>query len=615
MVRAASHDDGRPLLTGVLVSHVEQSLRLVATDSYRMAMRDLAGTSVIPGEEDLLVPARALSELQRLPARVDLVGRGVEDKVGVAASANEITFWQGNVQISTRLLEGRYPDYKQLIPDHYPNRLHLGKETFFAALRRVQLLVRDNTTPVRLSMRQAGVDLSVQSQDVGDAAETVDGDYTGEDLVIAFNPSYLIDGVEAVTGDEVIVETADASRAATVHGAEDDAIPLPADARAGVLRTRPDGPECGEPPATRAGRLPHLLRPPCSSPAPEGTTVITGANGTGKTSVLEAHRLPRHAPLVPGRAHGGLGAGPGARRASAIVRAEVSSEAAPTLVEAEIALAGAAAPRVNRKPVAARKDLAAAVPAPCSRPRTSPSSAARPKGRRDLLDDALALLDAEGARAADETERVLRQRAALLRQSGGPAQRRTWSTTLDVWDQRLADAGKVLVAAAGTPGRRPRSRWWRGELRPIWPAPTGAAPDARPADLPALAGTGDLSTALAASRTDDLRRGVNTVGPHRDELSWSPRRAARPAPTRPRASSAAWRWPCASASTSWSGAHDRAAPDPAPRRRLLRARPGAQPGPGGRAARPARPSSRRRPPLPVGDHGGGAGRGRATWCR
>ena len=98
--------------------------------------------------------------------------------MGVAASSNEITFWQGKVQISTRLLEGRYPDYKQLIPDSYPNRLHLGKETFLAALRRVQLLVRDNTTPVRLAMRQGGVDLSVQSQDVGDAAETVDGDYT-----------------------------------------------------------------------------------------------------------------------------------------------------------------------------------------------------------------------------------------------------------------------------------------------------------------------------------------------------------------------------------------------------------------------------------------------------
>ena len=221
VVRAASHDDGRPLLTGVLLAHVDGFIRMVATDSYRMAMRDLPGDNNIPSEEDLLVPARALSELQRLPAGT-ISDQSETNKVGVAASSNEMTFWQGKVQISTRLLEGRYPDYKQLIPDHYPNQLHLGKENFLSALRRVQLLVRDNTTPVRLAMRAGGVDLSVQSQEVGDAAESVDGDYTGEDLVIAFNPSYLIDGVEAVAGDEVIVETADASRAATVRGAETD---------------------------------------------------------------------------------------------------------------------------------------------------------------------------------------------------------------------------------------------------------------------------------------------------------------------------------------------------------------------------------------------------------
>ncbi|HVB90800.1 MAG TPA: DNA polymerase III subunit beta [Acidimicrobiales bacterium] len=221
VVRAASHDDARPLLTGVLLSQVDGSIRMVATDSYRMAMRDLAGTHAIPGEADLLVPARALAELQRLPAGT-ISDQSETSRVGVAAGSNEITFWQGNVQISTRLLEGRYPDYKQLIPEHYPNRLHLGKETFLAALRRVQLLVRDNTTPVRLSMRQGGVDLTVVSQEVGDASESVDGDFSGEDLIIAFNPSYLIDGVEAVQSDEVIVETADGSKAATVRGAEDD---------------------------------------------------------------------------------------------------------------------------------------------------------------------------------------------------------------------------------------------------------------------------------------------------------------------------------------------------------------------------------------------------------
>ncbi len=119
------------------------------------------------------MPARALAELQRLAPGASGPGAGEEPsggrvaEVGVAIGAKEITFVHGSVRISTRLLEGTYPDYRQLVPDHYPNRLHLGKETLLAALRRVRLLVRDTTTPVRLSMRPGGVDLTVVSQEVG----------------------------------------------------------------------------------------------------------------------------------------------------------------------------------------------------------------------------------------------------------------------------------------------------------------------------------------------------------------------------------------------------------------------------------------------------------------
>jgi DNA polymerase-3 subunit beta len=220
VVRAASTDDARPLLTGVLMTTEDEVVRLVATDSYRLALRDLRDTKAIPEAPEILVPARALAELQRLPG----IGTGGEEAGGVEVTAgtHEITFRVGPVEIRTRLLDGSYPDYRQLIPSQYPNRLHVGKESLLGALRRVKLLVRDNTTPVRLSMRQGGVDLSVVSQEVGEASETVDGDFTGEDLVIAFNPAYLIDGVEAVADDEVIIETADPSRPATVRAAERD---------------------------------------------------------------------------------------------------------------------------------------------------------------------------------------------------------------------------------------------------------------------------------------------------------------------------------------------------------------------------------------------------------
>ena len=230
VVRAASADDARPLLTGVLIAPEGAGVRLVATDSYRLALRDIEGSDAFVGTSQILVPARALAELQRLSA-LGAGGKGGEAAVegagdngamvGLSIGDHDVTFTAGDVKVSTRLLDGTYPDYRQLIPAEYPNRLHVGKDSLLDALRRVRLLVRDNTTPVRLSMRHGGVDLTVVSQEVGDASETVDADFEGEDLTIAFNPTYLIDGVEAVAGDEVLLETVDATKPATVRAAEE----------------------------------------------------------------------------------------------------------------------------------------------------------------------------------------------------------------------------------------------------------------------------------------------------------------------------------------------------------------------------------------------------------
>lgn len=229
VVRAASSDDARPLLTGVLIATEGTGIRLVATDSYRLALRDIEGSDATLDATQILVPARALSELQRLSSlgNKDL-NRPVETEgsneprrtVGLSIGDRDVTFVVGEVRVTTRLLDGSYPDYRQLIPAEYPNRLHVGKDSLLDALRRVRLLVRDNTTPVRLSMRAGGVDLTVVSQEVGDASETVDADFEGNDLTIAFNPSYLIDGVEAVAGDEVLLETVDATKPATVRATE-----------------------------------------------------------------------------------------------------------------------------------------------------------------------------------------------------------------------------------------------------------------------------------------------------------------------------------------------------------------------------------------------------------
>jgi DNA replication and repair protein RecF len=244
----------------------------------------------------------------------------------------------------------------------------------------------------------------------------------------------------------------------------------------------------------------------------EGTTVITGPNGTGKTSVLEALAylgLRRSFRGAPPDAMVRTGA------ESAIIRAEIDNRDSPTLVEAQILPAGRSRTRVNRKAVSGRKELGSAAPCTIFSPEDLVIVSGGPKKRREVLDDALALVDAECARAADETDRILRQRAALLRQSGGRANSEV-TATLDVWDQRLSDAGKVLVAA--------RERLV-ADLDPLVSAAYGRLAGAgEGADQVLLRQSylrswdGDLLDALAASRRDDMRRGVNTVGPHRDDL-------------------------------------------------------------------------------------------------
>jgi DNA replication and repair protein RecF len=240
-----------------------------------------------------------------------------------------------------------------------------------------------------------------------------------------------------------------------------------------------------------------------------GTTVITGPNGTGKTSVLEAL-------AYLGTRRSFRGAPPeamvrtGAERA--IVRAEIEGRDSPTSVDAEILPAGRSRTRVNHKSTSGRRDLAAAAPCTIFSPEDLGIISGGPKGRREVLDDALGILDAEGARAADETDRILRQRAALLRQSGGRAGEEI-TATLDVWDQRVADAGKVLAAA--------RERLV-ADLGPLVASAYGHLAGSGTDDLVlqryVRSWDGDLLDALKASRRDDLRRGVNTVGPHRDDL-------------------------------------------------------------------------------------------------
>ena len=250
------------------------------------------------------------------------------------------------------------------------------------------------------------------------------------------------------------------------------------------------------------------------APEREGTTVITGANGTGKTSVLEAcaylgsRRSFRGAPpeaMVRGRAE------------IALVRAEIEGADSPVTVEAEIRPGSRSRTKVNHKIKTARKDLAAAAPCTVFSPDDLSLVRGAPRGRRDLLDDALGALDAPGARAADDVERVLRQRGALLRQAAGRATPEV-DASLDVWDQRLSEAGVALVAAREALTKALAELVGEAYARLAEAGAVGAPGEELVSLSYSTSWQGDLRDALAASRREDLRRAVNTTGPHRDDL-------------------------------------------------------------------------------------------------
>lgn len=211
VVRAASHDDARPILTGVLMAAEGDGLRLVATDSYRLAVRDLPGATVLREGQAVLVPSRALGELTRV--------LGGADQVTLRLGERDATFEVGSARLTTRLIEGEFPNYRQLIPSAHPNCLTVGREPLLDAIRRVKLLARE-ATPVRITLRPDGIELTAVTQDVGQASEDVDAKYEGAEMVIAFNPEYLAEGIEAVSGDEVTLETIDALKPAVVRSVE-----------------------------------------------------------------------------------------------------------------------------------------------------------------------------------------------------------------------------------------------------------------------------------------------------------------------------------------------------------------------------------------------------------
>ncbi len=198
VARAASRDDMRPVLTGVLVSASGEEMTMVATDSYRLAVKRTALESEIGGEIEANIPARALRELGRL------LGAGEIAEVGVSLLPNQAVFKAGDILLNTRLIDGQFPNFRQLLPESYEHDVRLPRPEFLDVVRRVSQLAQRNA-PLRLSFSQGELKVSASTPDVGDAEETMPAAFEGEALEIGFNPEFLRDGIESVEVDEVML--------------------------------------------------------------------------------------------------------------------------------------------------------------------------------------------------------------------------------------------------------------------------------------------------------------------------------------------------------------------------------------------------------------------------
>jgi DNA polymerase-3 subunit beta len=195
---AASQDDMRPVLTGVLVTASEREMTMVATDSYRLAVKRTELESPIGGELEANVPARALRELGRLVAADEV------EEVAVTLLPNQALFRAGGVLLNTRLIDGQFPNFRQLLPESYEHDVRLPREEFLAVARRVSQLAQRNA-PLRLALSSGELKVSASTPDVGDAEEAMPAAFDGEPLEIGFNPDFLKDGIDSVQGDEVML--------------------------------------------------------------------------------------------------------------------------------------------------------------------------------------------------------------------------------------------------------------------------------------------------------------------------------------------------------------------------------------------------------------------------
>jgi len=217
--RSASRDESRPVLTGVLVRFEAGKLIMAATDSYRLSVKETEITEGPAGEIEAIVPARALSELARIAQASDA------DSLTVGIQENQIVFAVDDVWLTARRIDGQFPNYRQLLPETFEAEVELPREELLDVVRRTGLMAQ-RKSPLRLRFEEGQLTISAQTQDVGEAHESLPAAYTADPIEIGFNAEFLRDGLESLEDDQVRLRLISPLRPGLIQGAGDDFLYL-----------------------------------------------------------------------------------------------------------------------------------------------------------------------------------------------------------------------------------------------------------------------------------------------------------------------------------------------------------------------------------------------------
>jgi DNA polymerase III subunit beta len=219
VVPSASRDETRPVLTGVLIYFARGVVRMVATDSYRLSVKETPVESSVGEKFQSIIPARTLSELSRIATGI------VDETITVVPTENQVLFGLGGISLISRLIDGQFPNYKQLIPDTFDYEVAVDREELLEAVRRVGLLAQKNA-PLRLHFTANNLTVAAESQEVGRARESIPVHYEGDDLEIGFNPEFLEAGLAALKEPTVYLRFISPLRPGLLKGAGDDFLYL-----------------------------------------------------------------------------------------------------------------------------------------------------------------------------------------------------------------------------------------------------------------------------------------------------------------------------------------------------------------------------------------------------